>query len=71
MATLTFWGGVGTVTGSKYLIESGESKVLVDCGLFQGHRELRERNWQDPPFDPRSLDAVIITHAHIDRKSVV
>ncbi|HEY0077021.1 MAG TPA: MBL fold metallo-hydrolase [Pyrinomonadaceae bacterium] len=66
MATLTFWGGVGTVTGSKYLIESGESKVLVDCGLFQGHKELRERNWQEPPFDPRSLDAVIITHAHID-----
>jgi metallo-beta-lactamase family protein len=66
MATLTFWGGTGTVTGSKYLIESDKSKVLVDCGLFQGLRELREKNWEDPPFDPRSLDAVIITHAHID-----
>jgi metallo-beta-lactamase family protein len=66
MATLSFWGGVGTVTGSKYLIESGESRVLVDCGLFQGLRELRERNWEDPPFDPKSLDAVIITHAHVD-----
>ncbi len=66
MATLSFWGGVGTVTGSKYLIESGGSQVLVDCGLFQGFRELRERNWQDPPFDPAALDAVIITHAHID-----
>ncbi len=66
MATLTFWGGVGTVTGSKYLIEAEGRRVLVDCGLFQGLKELRERNWQDPPFDPRSLDAVLITHAHID-----
>jgi metallo-beta-lactamase family protein len=66
MATLEFWGGVGTVTGSKYLIESGGARVLVDCGLFQGLKELRERNWQDPPFDPKSLDAVLITHAHID-----
>lgn len=66
MATLTFWGGVGTVTGSKYLIESNGRRVLVDCGLFQGLRELRERNWEDPPFSPRSLDAVLITHAHID-----
>ena len=66
MATLSFWGGVGTVTGSKYLIESERGKVLVDCGLFQGYKELRERNWQAPPFDPRGLDAVVITHAHID-----
>lgn len=66
MATLSFWGGVGTVTGSKYLVETGHSRVLVDCGLFQGLKELRERNWQEPPFDPRSLDAVLITHAHID-----
>ncbi|MDQ3685672.1 MAG: MBL fold metallo-hydrolase [Acidobacteriota bacterium] len=66
MARLTFWGGVGTVTGSKYLIESENGNVLVDCGLFQGLKELRERNWEDPPFDIRSLAAVIITHAHID-----
>jgi metallo-beta-lactamase family protein len=66
MASLSFWGGVGTVTGSKYLVESGGSRVLVDCGLFQGLRELRERNWEDPPFDPKSLDAVVITHAHVD-----
>jgi metallo-beta-lactamase family protein len=66
MATISFWGGVGTVTGSKYLLESNKGKVLVDCGLFQGLKELRERNWQEPPFDPKSLDAVIITHAHID-----
>src|SRR5215207_10902710 len=66
MARLSFWGGVGTVTGSKYLVESNRSRVLVDCGLFQGLRELRERNWEDPPFDPKSLDAVVITHAHVD-----
>lgn len=66
MATISFWGGVGTVTGSKYLVETGKAKVLVDCGMFQGLKELRERNWQDPPFDPRSLNAVLITHAHID-----
>jgi len=67
MASITFYGGVGTVTGSKYLLENGSGKrVLVDCGLFQGHKELRERNWQDPPFDPLSIDAVVITHAHID-----
>lgn len=66
MATLSFWGAARTVTGSKYLIEGDRSRVLVDCGLFQGQRELRERNWQEPPFNPRSVDAVIITHAHID-----
>lgn len=66
MAKITFYGGVGTVTGSKYLLENNGRRILVDCGLFQGLRELRERNWQDPPFDPHSIDAVIITHAHID-----
>jgi metallo-beta-lactamase family protein len=66
MATLSFWGAVGTVTGSKYLLESDAARVLVDCGMFQGLKELRERNWQEPPFDPKSLDAVLITHAHID-----
>jgi metallo-beta-lactamase family protein len=66
MASLSFWGGVGTVTGSKFLLESKGTRVLVDCGMFQGLKELRELNWQDPPFDPGSLDAVLITHAHID-----
>jgi metallo-beta-lactamase family protein len=66
MASITFYGGVGTVTGSKYLLEHNGKKVLVDCGLFQGLKELRERNWQDPPFVPAEIDAVIITHAHID-----
>ena len=66
MASITFYGGVGTVTGSKYLLEANGRRILVDCGLFQGLKELRERNWQEPPFDPLSIDAVIITHAHID-----
>lgn len=66
MANISFWGGAGTVTGSKYLIESDRSRVLVDCGMFQGLKTLRERNWQEPPFDARSLAAVVITHAHID-----
>jgi metallo-beta-lactamase family protein len=66
LASIEFWGGVGTVTGSKYLVQTNKARVLVDCGMFQGLKELRERNWQEPPFDPRSLDAVLITHAHID-----
>jgi len=66
LATLSFWGGVGSVTGSKFLIETGRARVLIDCGMFQGLKELRERNWQEPPFDPRSIDAVLLTHAHID-----
>ena len=64
--TLQFLGATGTVTGSKFLITSGGSRVLVDCGLYQGMRELRERNWQDLPFSPAALDAVVLTHAHID-----
>src|SRR5256886_15530107 len=66
MSTLSFWGAAGTVTGSKYLIETDRARVLVDCGLFQGGHELRDRNWQEPPFNAASVDAVIITHAHID-----
>ena len=66
MAKISFFGGVGTVTGSKYLLESNGRKVLVDCGMFQGLPELRQRNWDPQPFDPAGLDAVIITHAHID-----
>lgn len=64
--TLQFLGGTGTVTGSKFLVRSGSNRILVDCGLFQGVRELRERNWQEPPIDPASLDAVVLTHAHVD-----
>lgn len=63
---LSFLGGAQTVTGSKYLIEQDGRRVLMDCGLFQGYKVLRERNWADPPFDPRTLDAVVLTHAHLD-----
>lgn len=61
-----FHGAAGTVTGSRYLVECGAGRLLVDCGLFQGYKLLRLRNWAPPPFDPASLDAVILTHAHID-----
>ncbi|MCC5015146.1 MULTISPECIES: MBL fold metallo-hydrolase RNA specificity domain-containing protein [unclassified Legionella] len=63
---LTFLGATGTVTGSKYLLEVENKKILVDCGLFQGLKDLRLRNWNPLPFQPSSLDAVVITHAHID-----
>ena len=66
MATVTFWGAAGTVTGSKYLIENNHKRVLIDCGLFQGPRALRDRNWAEAPFPPTSVDAVLLTHAHID-----
>jgi metallo-beta-lactamase family protein len=63
---LQFLGAAGTVTGSKYLVRAGEAQVLVDCGLFQGFKPLRLRNWADPPFDPKAISAVVLTHAHID-----
>jgi metallo-beta-lactamase family protein len=66
MPSLSFWGAAGTVTGSKYLIESDHGRLLIDCGLFQGQRELRDRNWQEPPFNAASVNAVLLTHAHID-----
>ena len=66
MAELSFLGGTGTVTGSKYLLRSGTASVLVDCGLFQGLKTLRLRNWAPPPVAPRDVDAVVLTHAHLD-----
>jgi metallo-beta-lactamase family protein len=63
---LEFLGATGTVTGSKYLLRTDSQQVLVDCGLFQGYKQLRLRNWAAPPFNPRQLDAIILTHAHID-----
>jgi metallo-beta-lactamase family protein len=64
--SLQFLGAAGTVTGSKYLIRTGDTQILVDCGLFQGFKQLRLRNWATPPFDPGALSAVVLTHAHID-----
>lgn len=61
-----FLGGAESVTGSKYLLEIDDFKLLIDCGLFQGLKELRLRNWDSFPVDPGSIDAIIITHAHID-----
>lgn len=66
MTTIQFCGAAGTVTGSAHLVTANGRRVLLDCGLFQGQRELRDRNWHDPSFEPKSLDAVVISHAHID-----
>ncbi len=66
MPSITFHGAARTVTGSKYLLEVDGARVLVDCGLFQGLKELRQRNWAPTPFDVDSLDAVVLTHAHLD-----
>lgn len=68
---LTFLGAAGTVTGSKYLLEHDGRKVLVDCGLFQGYKHLRELNWEDLPFDPGKLDGVVLTHAHLDHSGAL
>jgi metallo-beta-lactamase family protein len=66
VAQLTFLGAARTVTGSKYLVEHGGARVLVDCGLFQGMKALRLRNWEPFPVPPRSIQAVVLTHAHLD-----
>ena len=66
MTRISFLGAADTVTGSKYLVETGNARILVDCGLFQGVKALRERNWSAPPVDPARLDAIVLTHAHID-----
>lgn len=66
MIRLTFLGAARTVTGSKYLLDTGSARVLIDAGLFQGLKELRERNWQDLPIAATEIDAVVLTHAHLD-----
>jgi metallo-beta-lactamase family protein len=66
VSSLQFLGAAGTVTGSRYLIQHDGRRILVDCGLFQGLKELRLRNWAPIPVDPKSVDAVVLTHAHID-----
>ncbi len=64
--TITFLGAAGTVTGSKYLVESEGKRILVDAGLFQGDRTMADRNWEPPPFDLSAIDATLLTHAHVD-----
>src|SRR6185295_18777672 len=66
MPSLTFLGAARTVTGSKYLLDSDGIRLLFDCGLFQGLKELRERNWEDFPVPAESVHAVVLTHAHLD-----
>lgn len=64
--TLQFAGAAGTVTGSKHVVRAGKRQVLLDCGLFQGQKKNRLRNWREPPFVPSAIDAVVLSHAHID-----
>ena len=68
---VTFLGATGTVTGSRYLIEHDRTCILIDCGLFQGNPEIRQRNWQASPFNPAALDAILLTHAHIDHSGAI
>lgn len=67
---LTFLGATGTVTGSKYLLQTNTEQVLIDCGLFQGLKILRLRNWEPPPMRVAALNAVILTHSHIDHSKL-
>jgi metallo-beta-lactamase family protein len=66
MPKLTFLGAAGVVSGSRHLVDAAGSRVLIDCGLFQGEKELREKNWDRFPVRPDSIDAVVLTHGHID-----
>ena len=71
MATLTFLGATGTVTGSKYLLEAGGERLLIDCGLFQGLKELRLRNWNPLPIPASSIQWLVLTHAHLDHTGYI
>lgn len=64
--TIHFLGAAGTVTGSKYLIDTGDHQLLIDCGLFQGLKELRIKNWEHTTVDVSAIDAVLLTHGHFD-----
>ncbi len=68
---LTFLGATGTVTGSKYLLDSDNKRILIDCGLFQGLKELRLRNWGNFPVNPKNIDAMVLTHAHLDHSGYI
>ena len=63
---ITFLGAANTVTGSKYMVQHGDERVLVDCGLFQGEKRYRLQNWDTLPVEAASIDAVLLTHAHLD-----
>jgi metallo-beta-lactamase family protein len=71
MPKITFLGAAGTVTGSKYLVEAGGKRLLVDCGLFQGPKELQQRNWNNLSIDPASIGWVLLTHAHLDHTGYI
>jgi metallo-beta-lactamase family protein len=71
MSSLTFLGATGTVTGSKYLLEAGGERLLIDCGLFQGEKELRLRNWNPLPIPPSSIQWLVLTHAHLDHTGYI
>lgn len=70
-ATLSFFGAARTVTGSKHLLEVDGKRILIDCGMFQGRKELRDRNWAPFPFDPAEIDALVLTHAHQDHLGMI
>ncbi|MDD3603993.1 MAG: MBL fold metallo-hydrolase, partial [Kiritimatiellae bacterium] len=67
---LTFLGAAKNVTGSKYLLEGGGLRMLIDCGLYQ-ERKLKDRNWEPFPMDPKSIDCVLLTHAHLDHCGMI
>ena len=71
MLTLQFCGGAGTVTGSCFLLQAAESKILVDCGMFQGGQALKRRNFLPFPFNPEEIDCLFLTHAHIDHSGLI
>ena len=71
MTKIQFLGAAGTVSGSKYLIDTGEMRLLVDYGMFQGPKKLRLMNWQSPRIPPSSVDHVLLTHAHIDHMGML
>ncbi|OVE82325.1 MBL fold metallo-hydrolase, partial [bacterium K02(2017)] len=64
--TIKFLGATNTVTGSKFLLSANESSTLIDCGLFQGLKNLRLQNWATPPFDVAKIDQIVLTHGHLD-----